>query len=60
MKKLINFIKSKEEKNDNNSGTPEKKAEPKVKKNHPPAGQSDGSSEPRDLFWDDYSDIGYC
>ena len=58
MKKLIDFIKSKER--ENNLTAPEKKVSPKAKKAHSSIDQAKEDKEPNDLFWDDYSDIGYC
>lgn len=58
MKKLIELIRNKdrEEKPLVNA----KKTNPKEEK-HQNSGPMDLSSQPpSDLFWDDYSDVGYC
>ena len=56
MKKLIEFIKAKEQ--DGKNTTPAKKQTTKDRKvqNEP----EQGKDQPRDLYWDGYSDIGYC
>ena len=56
MKKLIDFIKTKEKVN---TAPSEKKAYPKAEKEIT-ASTADEKTDPKDLFWDDYSDIGYC
>ncbi len=59
MKKLINFIKPKER--DNEYPLIEKKADPKTKKAaSSPVSPEVQPTEQKDLFWDGYSDIGYC
>ena len=58
MKKLIARIRSREKETDL-SGS-KKKANPKTKEASSISNQSADSNEPRDLFWDGYSDIGYC
>ena len=58
MKKLMNFIKSKEK--ENKSISSEKKAAIRVKKTSSSTSQDKAKDKPNDLFWDDYSDIGYC
>ena len=58
MKKLIEFIKSKEK--EKSSSDFEKKASPKTEKKLSTTDQAMDSTKPHDLFWDGYSDIGYC
>ena len=58
MKKLIELIKAKER--ENNISTSEKKASPKAKKAQPSTNPENDRVEENDLFWDGYSDIGYC
>lgn len=58
MKKLIDFIKPKERENEISAS--EKKADTKAKKAITTSTPEDMPNKPNDLFWDGYSDIGYC
>lgn len=58
MKKLIDFIKPKERENEFSAS--EKKVDSKAKKAITTSTLEDVPSKPKDLFWDGYSDIGYC
>jgi hypothetical protein len=58
MKKLIEYIKTKEREDRNH--TPAKKANSKEEKTQSGVSREQDSSKPRELFWDGYSDIGYC
>ena len=58
MKKLIDFIKPKERENEFSAS--EKKANPKIKKTMAPSASEDEPNQQNELFWDGYSDIGYC
>ncbi len=58
MKKLIGFIKTKEK--EGKIAASEKKTTVKEKKLQTPPSSDQDNKEPRDLFWDGYSDIGYC
>ncbi|MEZ4934157.1 MAG: hypothetical protein R2788_18790 [Saprospiraceae bacterium] len=58
MKKLIDFIKTKEKEKEFSAS--EKKADPKAKKAIATSAPEEVPSKPNDLFWDGYSDIGYC
>jgi len=57
MRKLIGFIKTKEK--DVKIVASEKKSA-KAKKLQSPPPPEKSPNEPRELFWDGYSDIGYC
>ncbi len=59
MKKFIELIQKKER--DDKSLPNNKKAIAKEEKHQVPI-QAPGQStaQPNDLFWDDYSDVGYC
>lgn len=59
MKKFIELIRTKEREEKPLQNV--KKANSKADKMQAPS-QSTGSAieQPRDLFWDDYSDVGYC
>lgn len=57
MKKLIEFIKTKEQGEKNQATASSKKSVSKAEKIQAPNPEN---SQPRDIFWDDYSDIGYC
>ncbi|MBI1225870.1 MAG: hypothetical protein GC192_11595 [Bacteroidetes bacterium] len=60
MKKFIDLIRTKEREDKPLQNV--KKANSKADKIQAPA-QSNGQAiepQPRDLFWDDYSDVGYC
>jgi hypothetical protein len=58
MKKLIGFIKAKER--EEKPLAAEKKANLKEEKNQSATSREHDNTPPRDLFWDDYSDVGYC
>ena len=58
MKRLIDFIMSKDRENDLTISA--QKSDPKAKKIQISQESDKGSGEPNELFWDDYSDIGYC
>ncbi|MBI5916853.1 MAG: hypothetical protein HY842_15880 [Bacteroidetes bacterium] len=59
MKKLIGLIKTKER--DEKAPIVAKKANAKEDKAQAPAESREQFMEqPRELFWDDYSDVGYC
>ncbi len=58
MRKLIGFIKTKEK--EDKVSISEKKTTVKTKKLQAPPSTEQNNNEPRDLFWDGYSDIGYC
>ena len=58
MKKLIELIKAKEK--ENSPSPKENKANTKVKSTQLPFTPEDGQQSTNDLFWDGYSDIGYC
>ncbi|MBK9017385.1 MAG: hypothetical protein IPM82_26880 [Saprospiraceae bacterium] len=59
MKKFIELIRTKEREDKTLPNA--KKANAREVKVQAPA-QSSGQAieQPRDLFWDDYSDVGYC
>lgn len=59
MKKIFGLIRTKEREEKALQNT--KKADAKADKLLSPS-QSHGHEidQPRDLFWDDYSDVGYC
>lgn len=59
MKKFIELIRTKEREDKALSNSKKASAkEPKLQSQHPTIGQP--LPLPRDLFWDDYSDVGYC
>lgn len=59
MKKLISFIRPKEREDLSLQAT-DKKTISKDLKPSIDSSTEDESSNPKELFWDDYSDIGYC
>jgi hypothetical protein len=58
MKKLIGLIKTKEK--EDKAPVTDKKANAKEDKALLSPSREQESSQPQDLFWDDYSDVGYC
>ena len=61
MKKLIAMIRQKDREEKSKVNTKKAKANAKEDKIQAPSESHEQSTaKPRELFWDDYSDVGYC
>jgi hypothetical protein len=59
MKKIIELIRTKD-RDDKSLANPKKSSVKEIKMPSQNLPSSQPLELPRDLFWDDYSDIGYC